>query len=291
MIADPHLSTRESGTSKLFEHTEAHVETALRDAATRDLDAVVCAGDITKDGEPWNFERFDEILSDVDLDVPFYSVPGNHDVPKEGYDHDNLPVDEFAERYAAGGEFPFHVEVGGVDLLGINSAGDETFLTDSHEGLVREETVEWLADTLPETDTPVVVSHFNLPAMAEQVHEHRDLAEPDMFVPPELRDPEPFVDVLAENDAPLVLTGHLHMPSTVDQRGVREVMVPTTCSFPQSYLLVDVGPEGTEIGLVPCADFEGTIRGHRERAGDSVTARGLTAMAATRLAQFPLVEE
>lgn len=291
VIADPHLSTREAGTSKLFEHTESHVRAALSDAAARDPDAVVCVGDITKDGERWNFDRFDELLAEHGPEAPFYAVPGNHDVPKNHDDHDNLPVSAFAERYAPGDGFPFHTRVGGVDLLGLNSAGDESFLTDSHEGLVREDSVAWLRETLPATETPVVLTHFNLPGMFEQIRRHRELAEPDMFVPPELRNPEPFVDALADNDAPLVLTGHLHMPSTTTAKGVREVMVPTTCSFPQSYLLVDVGPEGTEIRLVPCADFEGTVVGHRERSGDSVTGRGLTSMAAARLAQFPLVEE
>ncbi len=291
VIADPHLSTRGSGTSKLFEHTETHVRQALTDAAARNPDAVVCVGDITKDGEPWNYERFDELLAEIDLDVPFYSVPGNHDVPKDGDEHDTLSVSAFADRYAPDGQFPFHVRVGGVDLLGINSAGDGEFLTDTHEGEVSAETVSWLAERLPETETPVVVSHFNLPETDRQLRAHRDAAEPDMFTPPAIRNAEPFLDVLADNDVPLLLTGHLHMPSTAQQRGVREVMAPTTCSFPQGYLLVDVGPDGTEIRMVPCADFAGTVRGFRERSSDSVTARGLTAMAATRLAQFPLVEE
>lgn len=291
VIADPHLSTRESGTSKLFDRTERHVRLALEDAATRDPDAVVCVGDITKDGERWNFDRFDELFAAAEIDAPFYAVPGNHDVPKEGYDHDNLPVSAFAERYAPADGFPFHTEVGGVDLIGLNSAGDESFLTDSHEGLVREESLAWLEDTLPETETPVVLTHFNFPGMFEQIRRHRELAEPDMFVPPEQRQPERFADTLAAHDVPLVLTGHLHMPSTTTAQGVREVMVPTTCSFPQSYLIVDIGPEGTEITLVPCAEFEGTVVGHRERRTDSVTARGLTSMAAARLAQFPLVEE
>jgi len=106
-----------------------------------------------------------------------------------------------------------------------------------------------------------------------------------------LRDPEPFVDALATSGVPLMLTGHLHMPTTVVQRGVREVMVPTTCSFPQAYLLLDVGPRGTEIRMVPVADHGGIRYGHAARWADSVTARGLTAMAAVRCAQLPLVDE
>ncbi|WP_284013801.1 metallophosphoesterase family protein [Halobaculum litoreum] len=290
VVADPHLSTEASGTSKLFERTEEHVAAAVADAAERDADALLSVGDITKDGEPWNFDRFDELIAD--LDVPFYSVPGNHDVPKAGYDHENLPMAAFAERYTPDGQgFPFHVAVGGIDVIGVNTAGTEEWLYDSHAGTVPEEQLAELDDLLAAAETPLVLAHHNLPAMSEQVHDHRDLAEPDMFVPPEMDDPEPFVETLERHDTPLLLTGHLHMPSAAEQGSVRELMMPTTCSFPQGYCLVDVGPEGTEVRFVPVADFDGMVVGHRERSTDSVTARGLTAMAAARLAQFPLVEE
>ncbi|MFB9824081.1 metallophosphoesterase family protein [Halobaculum roseum] len=290
VIADPHLSTEEAGTSKLFDRTEAHVANAVADIAERDVDATLCVGDITKDGEPWNFDRFDEIAAD--LEAPFYSVPGNHDVPKEGYDHENLPMAEFAERYTPDGQgFPFHTAVGGIDVIGVNTAGTEEWLYDSHAGTVPEEQLDELNGLLTEAETPLVLAHHNLPAMSEQVHEHRNLAEPDMFVPPEMDNPEPFVGTLERHDVPLLLTGHLHMPSAATQGSVRELMMPTTCSFPQGYCLLDIGPEGTEVRFVPVADFDGMVVGHRERSSDSVTARGLTGMAAARLAQFPLVEE
>ncbi|MXR40921.1 metallophosphoesterase [Halobaculum sp. WSA2] len=290
VIADPHLSTEEAGTSKLFDRTEEHVANAVADIAGRDVDATLCAGDITKDGEPWNFDRFDEIAAD--LDAPFYSIPGNHDVPKEGYDHENLPMAEFEARYTPDGQgFPFHVAVGGIDVIGVNTAGTEEWLYDSHAGTVPGDQLDELDELLADADTPLVLAHHNLPAMSEQVHEHRELAEPDMFVPPEMDDPEPFVETLERHDAPLLLTGHLHMPSAALEGSVRELMMPTTCSFPQGYCLVEVGPDGTEVRFVPVADFDGMVVGHRERSTDSVTARGLTGMAAARLAQFPLVEE
>lgn len=288
VIADPHLSTRETGTSKLFEQTERRVAAAFADANERELDAMVSVGDLTKDGEPWNYDRFDELLEE--LAVPFLAIPGNHDVPKSRDDHDTMSVSAFADRYAPA-EFPFVHSVGGVEFLGLNTAGSRSFLYESHDGLVRDETVEWLDETLATAETPVVLAHHNLPAMAAQVREFRDLAEPDMYTPPELRDAEPFVETLAAHDASLVLTGHLHMPSAVEQRGVREIMAPTTCSFPQAYLVVEVGPDGTEIRHVPVADYRETVAGYHGRGTDSVTARGLTGMAATRLAQFPLVEE
>jgi 3',5'-cyclic AMP phosphodiesterase CpdA len=297
VVADPHVATRAEGTSKLFEHTREHFAAAVADAGTRDVDAVVSVGDLTKDGEPWNYEAVDEVLTA--LDVPFLAVPGNHDVPKAGDEHDTMSVRSFAKRYADvetgpdedGDGYPVRTRVGGVDLIGLNSAGTATRLNDSHEGEVPAEDRDFLESALADADAPVVLTHHNLPAMYDRLRAHRDAVEPEMFIPPTTREGDAFVDSLTTGGAPLVLTGHLHMPATVATDGVREVMVPTTCSFPQAYCLVDVGPEGTTVRMVPVADEAGLRTGYAERSTDSTTARGLTAVAAINLARFPLVDE
>lgn len=289
VIADPHLSTRETGSSKLFEYTGPHLRAAVEDVQHRDVDAVLSVGDLTKDGEPWNFDACDDIVAD--LDVPFYAVPGNHDVPKDGDEHETISVSEFADRYTPEGSLPFAVEIGDVPIVGVNSSGTSDHLPDTHDGEVTEEDVAWLDEILPAYDDPILLTHFNLPAMAAQLRTHRDHVEPEMGIPPVLRNPAPFVDVLSKHNVPLMLSGHLHMPSTAKQDGVREVMAPTTCSFPQAYLLLEVGPEGTTVRQVPCTDQLGLRYSFSERSGDSVTSRGLTAMAAVRCADFPLVDE
>jgi len=288
VIADPHVATRAEGTSKLFEHTLEHFERAVRDADARDVDAVLSPGDLTKDGEPWNYDAVDDALAE--LSAPFYAVPGNHDVPKKRDEHETMPVSGFAERYA-GGELPFRARVGGVDLLGLNSAGTRERLYNTHEGAVPPNQLDWLARELADSEAPLVLTHFNLPAVSDQIPHHRDTVEPEMAIPPVSRDTDALLEALSAGTDPLVLTGHLHLPATGVSEGVREVMAPTTCSFPQSYLLVEVAPEGTTIRLVPVTDRSGMAYGHRARSGDSVTARGLTAIAAARLATFPLVDE
>jgi len=65
---------------------------------------------------------------------------------------------------------------------------------------------------------------------------------------------------------------------------------PTTCSFPQAYLLLESGPDGTTIRLVPIVGHDGMLRGYQERRTDTLTARELTAMASVRLANFPLID-
>jgi len=321
VVADPHVATRAEGTSKLFEHTLDHLAAALDDIADRDVDAVLSPGDLTKDGEPWNYEAVDKSLAD--LAAPFHAVPGNHDVPKERDEHDTPGLDRFVERYtpadpvARGPDgLSYRVPVGDLDVIGLNSAGTAERLTDSHEGHVDAAQRSWLADQLATAETPVVLVHHNLPDVTGQLDAHRAAVEPELADIPAMRDPEPLVETLAEGDVPLVLSGHYHLPTTgvsgessahssdgapasgasggssgQSADGVREIAAPTTCSFPQSYLLCDVTPEGTTVRLVPVADGVGLETAHARRAADSATARGLTGIAAARLAAAPLVDE
>jgi len=288
VIADPHVSTRAEGTSKLFEHSLDHFEAAIDDIARRDVDAVLSPGDLTKDGEVWNADAVADALDA--LDVPVYAVPGNHDVPKDGDDHDAISVDTFADRFGPG-TYPFHEKVGGLDVLGLNSAGSGDHLVDTHDGHVDADQREWLAGKLQRTDDPLIVVHHNLTAVTDQLRRHRDRVVEDMAIPPTMREIDPFVDVLANGDAALVLTGHFHLPLTGVDRGVREIATPTTCSFPQSYLLVNITPRGTDVRLVPIADQDGLELAHDRRARDSTTARGLTSIGAARLASMPLAVE
>ncbi|PSP64264.1 metallophosphoesterase [Halobacteriales archaeon QH_8_67_27] len=288
-VADPHVGVRSEGTSKLFGRTEQHFRNAVDDIRERDIDVVCSAGDLTKDGEPYNYDVVNRILDD--LDVPFYAVPGNHDVPKSRDEHNTMPVAEFASRYAPGSSYPFSASVGDVDIVGFNTAGTADWLFESHDGQFDPAKSDAIRETLAAADDPVVLSHYNLPAMFDQLRAHRDAVEPEMGIPPITRRGEAYAETLAEGDTSLLLTGHLHMPATATQAGVREVMVPTTCSFPQAYLTVTVGADGTTVRFHPVAGRDGMRHAFDERSTNSATSRGLTAMAADRLARFPLVDE
>ena len=287
LIADPHVGTRSEGTSKIFQFTERHLRNAVRDINARDVDVALSVGDLTKDGEPWNYEAVDEILAE--LEAPFYAVPGNHDVPKASDGHETMPVSDFADRYAPDGDFPFHLAVGGVDVVGLNTAGSAERLQRSHDGALRHDRSA-VEETLAVAESPVVVSHYNLPATFDQLRAHRDAVEPTMHIPPIVRDGEEYVETLAAGGTSLLFTGHLHMPATASQGDVREVMVPTTCSYPQAYLTATIGPDGTTVRFHPVADRAGMRHAYAVRSVDSATSSGLTAMAADRLARFPLVD-
>lgn len=296
VVADPHVSTREEGTSKLFELTEQHFAAAIDDIATRDVDAVLSPGDLTKDGELWNYEAVEDVLTA--LDAPFYAVPGNHDVPKDRDEHDAPALDRFTEVYtptepiARGPDgLSFRVRVGDLDVFGLNTSGSADRLFDSHEGHVGAAQREWLAAELDAAEDPLVLMHHNLPGITAQLDAHREAVEPEFADIPAMREGDALVETLAEGDVGLVCSGHYHIPAMAVTGGVREIATPTTCSFPQAYLLCDVTPSGTTVRFVPVADDSGLENAHARRVADSETARGLTAIAAARMARFPLVDE
>lgn len=281
----------------VYHRSAERLRTALADAERRGVDAVVSPGDLTKDGAPWEYDLLDEILGEFDL--PFFGLPGNHDVPKApadeyeyGDDHEPTPVEEFASKYAPTDEFPFVESVGGVDFLGLNTATQpDGALRRTHDGAVGEADLAWLEDAVAAAETPVVLMHHNTTPMYDQFRAHRDAAHPEMGLPPLMRDPEPLMATLRDCEVPLVVTGHLHNVGVARAGPVREVTTPATGSYPQAYLLFEFGPEGTVVRYVPVADVDGMTEAHRARASGGETSAGYTSFAAVRLARLPLVDE
>jgi 3',5'-cyclic AMP phosphodiesterase CpdA len=297
VLSDTHVSPRAEGTPMVYHRSADRLRTALADAERRGVDAVVSPGDLTKDGAPWEYDLLDEVLGE--FDVRFFGVPGNHDVPKAsadeyeyGDEHDPTPVEEFARKYGPTDEFPFVESVGGVDFLGLNTATrPDGSLRRSHDGAVTEADLAWLEDAVTAADTPVVLMHHNTTPMYDQLRAHRDAVQPEMGLPPLVRDPEPLMTTLTDLEVPLVVTGHLHNVGVAEAGPVREVTTPATGSFPQSYLLFEFGPEGTIVRYVPVADVDGMTEAHHERVAGGETSAGYTSFAAVRLARLPLVDE
>lgn len=283
IVSDPHVSTAKEETWKVFHRTERRLRAAVTDIEARDVDGVVFAGDLTEDGRPADFELVADVLSD--LRVPFVAVPGNHDVPKDFDDHETPPISDFEADFTPG-ELPFHERIGGVDVLGLNSASNpDGSLDDCHGGEVSPTQLDWLDNTLPETETPIVVSHHNMAGLADRTD-----ADPAILHSP-LGDDEEFTETLARHDAALHLSGHVHLPAVTENRGVRGAVVPALCSFPQAYTLLEVGPDGTTLRIVPVADREGVAESYRLAQSHSARSRGVSNVVAEQLADLPLVDE
>jgi predicted phosphodiesterase len=283
VLADLHLTPTERGSWKVYHRTVDRTRRAVDAANDLAPDATLLLGDLTRHGRPEEFAVADDLLAR--LDAPLLSVPGNHDVAKYWDDYPVPSVAEFAASYADG-RVPFHRRVGGVDLLGLDTASADGDLYESHEGRVGPAQLDWLARTLPRTETPVVALHHTL------LHPRRHVGgfpDGDFY---QLEDADALRSLLAEHGAGLVLSGHLHWPATASADGVREVVAPAVCSFPQAGLVLDVGPSGTEIRLLPLAGPTGVAEAYSHARSGSAHGQGIAAHADRGyLASFPLVDE
>lgn len=281
VIADPHLSTRAYGTWKVYHRTDQWLSRAVEILDARDVDVALIAGDLTKDGEWWNFDRFDEHVGD--LEAPIEVIPGNHDVPKVFDDHDVPSIEAFEDRYTPDG-LPFATGIDDVTLIGLNSATmPDGSLAHTWGGAVSREQLRWLEGVLEETSTPIVAVHHNLFDLPEH-----DGSPWDNFP---LRNAGELFDVLADHGVSLVVSGHHHVPAATRNDGVCEVILPAVCSFPHAVATIDVDERGTTVTMHPVATPAELIEGYEFATEGKEMGREIAAFARTRLEQFPLLEE
>jgi len=269
----------------MFHRTEDRLRAAVRrlNAAEPPVDLVLFNGDLTKDGEPWNFERFEETVAD--LDAPFVATPGNHDVPKDFDDHETPSTSVFEDRYAE--PFPFVRRVGGLELVLLDSATfpDGSF-GDGHRGALSPSQLGWLEENLGNLDKPVVALHHNiLPVLPKTVG---NLAFRRVY---SLYNRAEVVSVLEDHDVPLVLTGHHHIPDSERVGGVTEVTAPPACSYPQAHLVVDVNRKGTTVRLVPHAEKEEQREAYDALSSAANTRRRFAGVVDGKLRGAPLIQD
>lgn len=280
IIADPHLAVQATGTWKVYHRTAALFRRSLAYLLDRDVDHLLCLGDLTKDGEPRNFDLFDDLVSDCP--VPLDVIPGNHDVPKTFDDHEGLSFGAFRRRYAPDG-YPTTSRVGDLTLVGLNSARTpDGSLADTWAGAVSDRQLRALEDVLASAPNPIVACHHNLFALPEH--------DGEPWTNFSLRNREALLAVLSAHDVPLVLSGHHHVPSTGRGAGVREVVVPATCSFPHAVAILDVDRSGTRVELHPIATPPELAAGYAQATSGAPLGADVAAIAADRLGRLPLWE-
>lgn len=284
LVADAHVTPSASGTWKVFHRTEQRLRRALTEANRLDVDGVVFAGDLTKDGSPAEFARIEELLAA--LDVPHLAVPGNHDVPKAFDDHETPPVETFAETYAPD-RLPYVTEVGDIEIVGLDTATTpDGRLEDDHAGHISTAQLEWLGSVLPALTTPVVVCHHNMTHPSQHTGEFPDA---DFY---QMGNADELATVLADGGVELVVSGHIHWPATATHRGVREVIAPAVCSLPPGFLLLEIDATGTTVELVSLAEREGFEEAYAHaREGSEHGQAVADCLDRGLLSSLPLVDE
>jgi 3',5'-cyclic AMP phosphodiesterase CpdA len=288
VVADPHVAEGR-GTWKVTHRSRERLGTAVGVAAGTDVDATLVAGDLTGDGRRSSFGTVDGLLTGLDAPVV---VPGNHDVPKRFDDHDGLPVGRFADRYAPPGGYPAAVDVGPLTILAVDTAtAADGRLGGTWGGRVGEDQRAWLRERARAADIPVVLSHHNVARLPENPG-----GKWRQF---QLRDADAVRGVLSDVDGGMVVSGHHHVPAVATHgrdtpaglAPTREVLAPAVCSYPQAMALLDVGPGGTRVTLVPLADREGVREARRHARGGAPLGVGILEAVDRRLGDLPLVDE
>lgn len=154
VLADVHADPDgEPGSWKCYERGLARLRRGLAEARRLDVDAVLVAGDLTRDAGAAAFDRVSNAFAT--FDGPVLCVPGNHDVPK-AY-RDAASVHAFRESHTPG-VLPYARRVGvpettadsGADrkatgapphVVGLDTA---SAVTDSAGGRVTDADLAWL---------------------------------------------------------------------------------------------------------------------------------------------------
>lgn len=277
VVADTHLSPTAHGTLKCFHRTKQRLEMAIADAHRADVDGVLVAGDLTKDGTAEEYALAGELLRIAPR--PTLTVPGNHDVSSDG------PIGSGAEfaGWLDRGRFPATEDVHGIEVTGIDTT--LAARTDAVGGAVTGQSRERLR-ALTASSTRIAVMHHplalppgpfdsELPADAYRV-----------------QDPETVAGTLRSAGVELVISGHVHWPYAGTARGLNVVGAPSSASFPPAYLLVHIDEHGTTVELVPLAGEVGLSEAYRFAIEDEYRGAAIhEAVSGGYFETFPLVDQ
>jgi Icc protein len=195
-------------------------------------DAVIASGDLTEHGRVEEYDMLREILAD--LIPPVFVIPGNHDR------RETLLRAFAGEGYLPPPDAPFVNYV--IDTFPLRLIGLDTTVPEHHHGLMCEQRLRWLDDTLDaRPDSPTLIFMHHPPfrtgvqwmdaaglhggrMMEEVVRQHRQVVR--------------------------VACGHIHRPIHVAWGGTIATTSPSTC---HQVVLNLTGRNGFELTMEPRA--------------------------------------
>jgi Icc protein len=166
------------------------IELAVKMINKMKLDGVLIPGDLTD----WGLDHeYDMVLEHLDkIEHEKYIVPGNHDARIAGFKMFDMRICCKRGRF-------FSENLGDIQLIGLDSS--EPDIDDGHIG---REQLDWLEGELKAAEgerIPVVMLHHHLVPVPNTGRERNILT-----------DAGEVLDVIIENNVPLVVTGHKHNP-------------------------------------------------------------------------------
>ena len=268
-------------------HDEQLAEGLAADIAAQRPDIVVISGDFTQIGSRVEFEAARAFLDR--LPVPFFAVPGNHDVPAVNIVRRFLNPYGYYRRFITPDLEPF-VEIDGVAIAGIRTVRRVRPGLDWAQGLISRRQLRELERRFAPASAgavKVVVAHH--PLLIPETPMQKPMRRVD--------NADRALEAFAELGVRLVLSGHFHLsyvrrlerPGTIKegaplgarQSAVAPILVAQSASTistrlrgePNAYNLIDIA-EGAI--TVTVREWRGKAWATRETASAAVGATGLT---------------
>ena len=194
------------------------VERAIALIKKEQPDLIVACGDLTQRGKRVEFRAASQFLES--FDAPVLSVPGNHDVPLLNmYSRAKAPFDRY-QRFL--GQFDRAHYVSETVALGINSARGMQARRNWAEGSID---LEKLSADIERHRPQILVAHHPFvqpPGAKLKVRTRRGLRA---------------LDYVAGAGVKLILTGHVHEPSSFEHSGANgDKLVSISCGTLSSRL-------------------------------------------------------
>lgn len=275
VVADPHVTPTESGSLKVYHRTKQRLQMAIADAHRLDVDGILVAGDLTKDGMMAEYALADRVLASAP--APTIAIPGNHDVAPTSHVTSGT---QFGRQYGCK-QYPATISFDGVSVVGLDSTQPNS---ETAGGSVDADSLDALQDRRATSRPQIALLHHPLVPIPDPFSDI--LPERDYRV----RRPEQTADRLVDAGIDVAITGHLHWPYATEYRGLTVIGAPGCSSFPPAYLLVHLDSRGTTVTMVPLAGQAGLTEAY-EYALDH--ERGPTIRDAVEggyFERFPLVD-
>lgn len=229
ILSDPHIGSGETvNTNKMYNYNQEILAWMIEEINSRsDIDFVLVLGDITKDSEPINHIRAKDLLDT--LNVPYYVLPGNHDVDKTSIKNE-LGIESFVQIYQGHGytdnrSYYSLDPAPGVHLVSLDSASDPS-LADKWSGSLSEEQINWLEEDLSQNadKTVIVMAHHAL-------INHTGKNDSNWYID----NREQVKEIMKNHGAKVIFTGHLHTTNIAEENGIYDISCPGTCTYPLAY--------------------------------------------------------
>ena len=241
VIADPHMSVSgpksPANSSKMFKDSVSLLQSTVNSLnEIEDLDFAVVLGDLTKDSEPWNVDRFKEVMDG--LRVPYYVVLGNHDISPVDTDKTNMSPGVTRSNmiwtfqghgYQGPGTHWSLDPLPNIHLVGLDSSQ-----TGDWAGRITSEGLRFLERDLasnPDKLTIVILHHQLAAYCQSSVCGENDF---DKFV---MQNADEVLDIIKQHpQVALTMSGHRHISTRYMKSGNTPLFTcPSTMTWPMRY--------------------------------------------------------